>query len=317
MLQTAADATNLHAAGVAYRMHATVRFVAKNNDESVPVPDTRVTLDFAGPDRWREDILWGEGDHSIEMVAQGRTWRQNLDSRRLDLLRVDAVLDFSDSLIDPRGAKVYAAKSRKFDGQPATCIPSQFGAHDPQEVCIDAATGLPMSITANSKAMELSFAPYAYLSLGAKRFPSRIRYLVNARNTIEVTIDSLEAVDPAAQNFTPPIGALKTASVPWCANEQPSAVQHYGGAADVAQPAPAAAENSSGFKFKATDYSLFVFAVGADGRVKDLKAYDINGSLVIPDVDAAKLKGSQFAPAMCGGQPVESEFLFWAGTRPL
>jgi len=59
-----------------------------------------------------------------------------------------------------------------------------------------------------------------------------------------------------------------------------------------------------------SEFSMVVFDVGSDGKVKGVKLYDKHSAIVPSDYAAEKLRGVTFHPAMCGDKGVEAEFFF-------
>jgi hypothetical protein len=129
-----------------------------------------------------------------------------------------------------------------------------------------------------------------------------------------VVVDSLEAVaNRPPQELSPPTGAK---SLPWCTDEKsPSPIQ-FSNSRDLQIHLPSAPPQY-GFTFPVSNFSLIVFFVQSDGSVDNLYIYDRDGAMRQQGDDIAKLRGSTFRPARCGGEAVEGEFIIWPSNPKL
>jgi hypothetical protein len=241
-----------------------------------------------------------------------------MDARRLALGDFEEVLKFPQLLNTDR-LKVSGPQRKTISGTPVDCFRMTPVLTDPapaaprrsnpwtHEVCLLAANGLPLRVKIKDLANEYDFAPGDYFVLGMKRFPRRVVHSY-PEGSIEIETDSLEPLDQASENaITPPLGA---ASLPWCRDEKLPGPLHFGGAPAIANPTILLAGIDMMLPMPhipGVDYVIFY--VAKDGTVKDVKAYNWNGSPFTDKAKLDKLRGSQFYPAVCGDRVVEAEIV--------
>jgi len=307
LVKAASDATNWDdTQTMPFQLSAQVKLF----DEHGKSTDGQLTLLFAAQDRWREEINWF-GSTTLQLVVGDRIWRKGPDQATHPLLRLNTTLElyrwlwFSIDL-----GSISTSRLKDVQGTSARCVDITFAATAHREICLDVNTGLPLRIKDESH--ELTILQGDYLPLGLKRFPHHIRYSLRGETLLELNIDSVTVLEnPPPDAFTPPEQA---GSMPWCTDEKgpqfvlgKQALPYWG-------PAP----DRSDLRHRVltvggrptSEFSMVVFDVGSDGKVKGVKFYDKRGTIVQSDYAAEKLRGVIFHPAMCGDKAVEAEFFF-------
>jgi hypothetical protein len=309
MLLAAAETTDLTSTGTpSYHLHAHFKFLVERDNQPA---NGELKISFVSPSRWREEISWA-GATTIEGIADDRSWSKDADARRLDVLRLDRVLDFSKLLLPVPGGRVSKPREKQLDGKTAECLKSTTNGSVPLEVCLDSVSRLPVTVKDHDLNVKLDFGASPYFSLGTRRFPNSIRYGENDRVILEMDIDSLEVIEsPSQESFAPPSAAQ---SVPWCPHERTPVPLNFSNTGTSQLQLPGLPPLTI-IDLPIADFPLLVFDVGSDGRVKDLKAYDKRGSIHVQDSAIVKLRDSSFRPAMCKGQAVEGEFIIWTSHR--
>jgi hypothetical protein len=275
---------------------------------------------WASPNRWREDISWGDNSF-IRIADKNHLWVNGADANRLDTLHVARLLDFSSRLRVPLNRPVDRVQTKQIDGVAAICmrlfdIPFPSATTyvqgigpvvglplDPERsACWDAATGLPLRIDAGSDRIELG----VYSAIGDKQFPHRIHELRDGKMLIEFELDSLELFDVTTTTaFTPPSGM---SAIPWCANMiSPIAVRL--GSASEATSLPGGAGSMTPLPAELLGRDLVVFRVDEAGRTVEVRAFTVAGEVSFKDRERQTLLKSRFRPATCDGTPVEADFL--------
>ena len=304
LVKAAFDATNWDdAQAMPFQLSAQVKLF----DEHGKATDGQLTLLFAAQDRWREEIQWF-GSTTLQLVVGDRIWKKGPDQATHPLLRLNTTLElyrwlwFSVDL-----GSISTSRQKEVKGTSARCVDITFAATAHREICLDVNTGLPLHIKDENH--ELTILQGDYLPLGLKRFPHHIRYSLHGETLLELNVDSVTVLEnPPPDAFTPPEQA---GSMQWCSDEKgPQFVL-------ARQPFPSwmPASNRSYAVLTVSgsptsEFSMVVFDVGSDGKVKGVKLYDKHGAIVQSDYAAEKLRGVTFHPATCGGKAVEAEFFF-------
>jgi hypothetical protein len=110
--------TNLRALGSA-AFHISVR--AKSYRPKGQTIQGIYDLWWATPDRWREEISWGDKSF-VRIADKNRLWVNGADANRLDTLHVTRLLDFPSRLRIPPDLSVDRVQARQTDGVPAICM---------------------------------------------------------------------------------------------------------------------------------------------------------------------------------------------------
>lgn len=271
---------------------------------------------WASPDRWREDISWGDKS-STRIADKNQIWVSGADASRLTTLHVARVFDFSPFLRVPLNHSVGRVQAKQIDGVSAVCmqlLPSSSGTAYAKGIgpmvlsldlersaCWDVATSLPLRIDVGSDRIELE----SYSAIAQKQFPHRIHETRKGKTLVEFELDSLELLDVATTTaFTPPSG---TSAKPWCANIV-SPVPLRLGSASEATSAPGVTFMTPIPK-EVIGRDLVVFRVDEAGRTVEVRAFTLAGEDSFKDRETQTLLKSRFKPATCDGTPVEGEFL--------
>jgi hypothetical protein len=311
LVKTAFDATNWDdARTMPFQLSAQVKLF----DEHGKATDGQLTLLFVAQDRWREEIKWF-GSTTLQLVVGDRTWRKVPDQETLPLLHLNAALELYRWITTDQGS-ISDSRQKDVQGTSARCVNVTFNIYSHREICLDVKTGLPLRIKDASGASwatvthELNILQDDYLPLGSKRFPHHIRYSLNGETILELNIDSVTLLEnPPPDAFTPPEQA---GSMPWCPGEKPP---HFvPGGRPLVGWSPVSSNRSYAVLTvggrPTSEFSMVVFDVGSDGKVKGVKLYDKHSAIVPSDYAAEKLRGVTFHPAMCGDKGVEAEFFF-------
>jgi len=306
LVKAAFDATNWDdAQTIPFQLSARV----KSFDEHGKATEGQLTLLFAAQDRWREEINWF-GITTLQFVVGDRIWRKASYQETLPLLRLNASLELYSWLrrygwFSFDQGSFSASRLKDVQGTSARCVNVTFTAYAHREICLDVKTGLPLRI--KDEVEELNILSGDYLPLGLKRFPHHIRYSLRGETILELNIDSVTVLE------NPPPDAFKTpeeaGSMPWCPDEKPP---HFV-LGSMPYWMPASNRSYAVLMVGASptsEYSMVVFDVGSDGKVKGVKLYDKHGAIVQSDYAAEKLRAVTFYPAMCGDKGVEAEFFF-------
>jgi hypothetical protein len=305
LVKAAFDATNWDdAATMPFQLSAQVKLF----DEHGKATDGQLTLLFAAQDRWREEINWFGGT-TLQLVVGDRIWRKGPDQATHPLLRLNTTLElyrWLGFIVDL--GPISTSRLKDVQGTSARCVDITFAATAHREICLDVKTGLPLRIKDETR--ELTILQGDYLPLGLKRFPHHIRYSVRGETLLELNIDSVTVLEnPPPDAFRPP---EQTGSMPWCLDEK--GPQFVLGRSPFPSWMPASSNRSYEVLTvggrPTSEFSMVVFDVGSDGKVKGVKLYDRHGVVVQNDYAAGKLGGVIFHPAMCGGKAVEAEFFF-------
>jgi hypothetical protein len=274
-------------------------------DEHGKPTDGQLALLFAAQDRWREEINWF-GTSTLQLVVGDRIWRKGPDQETVPLLHLNETLELYRWLRIDHGA-ISASRLKDVQGTSARCVNVTFNAYSHREICLDVNTGLPLRIKDETR--ELTILQGDYLPLGLKRFPHHIRYSLHGATKLELNIVSVTVLEnPGPDAFTPPEQA---GSMPWCPDEKPPHFVFGGQSLPYWMPA---SNRSYAVLMVGTsptsEFSMVVFDVGSDGKVKGVKLYDKHGAIVQSDYAAEKLRAVTFYPAMCGDKGTEAEFFF-------
>jgi hypothetical protein len=302
LVKTAFDATNWDdAQATPFQLTARVKLF----EEHGKTTDGQLRLVLAAQDRWREEINW-YGVTTVAVVVGDRFWKKGPEQQMLSLLHVNESLGLYGLLSIGQGS-ISSSHSKDLQGTPARCVNVTFNAYAQREICLDANTGLPLRI--KDEIREVTVLQGDYLPLGLKRFPHHVRYSRHGETILELNIDSVTVLEnPPADAFTP----LEQAdSLPWCPDERPSRM--VPGGRFMPYWMPASNRSYSVLMVGASptsEFSLVVFDVGGDGKVKGVKLYDKHWAIVQSDYAAQKLGDVTFYPATCADKGVESEFLF-------
>jgi hypothetical protein len=305
LVKAAFDATNWDdAQTMPFQLSAQVKLF----DEHGKATDGQLTLLFAAQDRWREEINWFGGT-TLQLVVGDRIWRKGPDQGTHPLLRLNTTLELYRWLgINPGSNSVWRQKD--VQGTSARCVDIAFIATAHREICLDVKTGLPLRIKDESH--ELTILQGDFLPLGLKRFPHHIRYSLYGETILELNIDSVTVLENSPPDaFTP---HEQAGSMPWCPDEKgplfvlgKQALPYWGPARDRSDLRHRVLTIGTS---PTSEFSLVVFDVGSDGKVRGVKFYDKHGVAVQSDYAAEKLRSVTFHPAMCGGKDVEAEFFF-------
>lgn len=269
------------------------------------------TLDWAAPDRFREEIHLV--DYDEVKIASGSTLYRK---RSVDYIP-ERVFELEE-LMNPTGAldefqrgisRLMAAnisKAKSGDKMVATQLTEtkgEFGRADAvcvslpsavPEVCVDASHYWPLQITEDDVEMEEDLLFDDYKRLKDAHIPRERRFVENGAVSVEAHVKKLISVQGFdAAVFTPPAGADQ---IPWCFNMVP--------AVRLPIKAPAA--------ISVDDFPEPEFLYGlvrADGTVQKISIIGTSGAKA--DAGIRTIADSiRFTPATCGEKPVESEARF-------
>ena len=303
MLTKARDATNFDSTStMPFRLRGRVTFFDGHNKAI----HGDLTFLFESRERWRREISWN-GQTDTTVAAQGRLWRSGPEIDRIKEMRLDLVMHFSERLLTLADGKPSVAHAKEVGGVACRCVKLTRGNFN-REVCVDTTNGLP--VRARDATMEVEVVGGNYRAVGLKRFPAEIQYSEHGKQMFQMSLDSLDELGTAAEDAFAPIPG--TSPTPWCPDEKGARIEHFGSSNfAILMFVPSNSPMWSGglrlAKLPQSKFQLLIFAVSADGHVKDLKAYDRHGVLVEHDSDVEKLRNSTFYPAICGDRVVESE----------
>jgi len=269
------------------------------------------TLDWAAPDRFREEIHLVDYDE-VKIASGSALYRK----RSVDYIP-ERVFELEE-LMNPTGAldefqrgisRLMAdnvSKAKSGDKMVATQLTEtkgEFGRADAvcvslpsavPEVCVDASHYWPLQITEDDVEMEEDLLFDDYKRLKDAHIPRERRFVENGAVSVEARVKKLEAVqgfDTAV--FTPPAGADQ---IPWCFNMVP--------AVRLPIKAPAA--------ISVDDFPEPEFLYGlvrADGTVQKISIIGTSGAKADADIRAIA-DSIRFNPATCDGKPIESQTRF-------
>lgn len=268
-------------------------------------------LDWAATDRFREEIHLPGYDEV--KVASGTMlyYKRSADyipARAFqleELMNPTAALDqFQRNVTRLMGE----ANADPLNGEPAAVPPltaskNQIGKNEAEcialgltipEECVDTKHGWPLEITEDMPDLDESLEFSDYTSLGGAHISRQRRYLENGVVIIEAQVKKVFPVSQFdASTFAPQGGAEQVA---WCSDMTPPVREAIKAPASVSED-----------EFPETEvlYGL----VGADGTLRRYNVIESAG----PKADAAMqtlADSIHFAPATCGGKPVESETKF-------
>ncbi|HEV2298315.1 MAG TPA: energy transducer TonB [Candidatus Acidoferrales bacterium] len=269
------------------------------------------SLDWAAPDRFREEIHL-PGYDEIKVGSGTTLYRKrsadyipprvfelemlmnptaDLDQFQTDISQLLHEPGFKASSKDQAAVAQLAVSRIKIGDGEATCISPTSGV---PEACFDPGHGWPLEVTEDIPETEerLTFSNYA--SLGHGHVPRERRFSENGATTIEARVKKLSSGQQFdADTFAPPAGAEQ---IPWCSDMVPPVRQTIKtqlslSADDLPEP------------------EFLYGVVGADGTLRRFSIIESDG----PKADAAVrsiAESIHFAPATCGGKPVQSESRF-------
>ncbi|HKW89755.1 MAG TPA: energy transducer TonB [Candidatus Acidoferrales bacterium] len=269
------------------------------------------SLDWAAPDRFREEIHLPGYDEV--KIASGTSL---LDKRTAgytparvfqleELMHPDEALEQFRRSVDrlAEEAKPGRASGANAPVAQLSVTPAEIGKDKSEcvalgfaipQVCVDAKHGWPIEITLDTPDLDQRIEYSDYSSLGNAQMPHERQFVENGVVVLEARVKKAFAVSQFdAAKFTPPDGAEQTA---WCADMAPPVRQ--------AIQAPASISEDNFLETEVLDG-----LVGADGALKRFTIIESGGA----NADAATqlLAGLiHFAPATCGGKPVEAETEF-------
>ena len=293
-----------------HRLRAQVTVLVANKKEAKGT----YTLDWAAPDRFREEIHL-PGFDEIK-VASGTTLyrKRNLDYiparvfQLEELMNQTADLDqfvvdvskqlhpagFNATPEDTAAVAQLAVTKAQINYIQANCFSPAMS--DP-EVCVDEIQGLPLEITQGNTEVDESLEFGDYSMLKEARISRERQFVENGATVLEAQVKKLSAVrqfDPTT--FKPPDGA---AQITWCDDMTPA----------VREPLKAPATISpDDFQGPEVVYGL----VRPDGSLQRITIVESGGAKADADIRAIA-NSIRFAPATCAGKPVESETRFMVG----
>ena len=305
LLRQAADLVALRAPeGSGYRLKAHVQFVDANRK----VTEGSYVYVSAPPNRVREETTFGDFQEIAVQAGEKRYQKRTLAYIPLSQWSLDTTLVVAPKLHLLPGENVKKVEHRSERGTRLTCIQlvtparsvnlemAAFGSGSTRTICLEEATGLPVSVDEPQLMSRFYYADFA--RLGSQAFPRHLRYLFDGKPVIEIQIEVLEqlgAVDP--QWFDPP-----EKSDEWviCAGMTLPRVS-------LVAPRPAIPGAQRHYGIDQPGRIVYYLSVGRDGTVQSFRILERRGISSALDSLAQDLRAQKYSPASCRGTPIDFE----------
>lgn len=231
---------------------------------------------------WREEVEIG-GQRRVEIIRDGFRFVERSTPHETYLMSMTKpLLRFRYPWPDNGADKIHR---RKLNGRDTECAVYKYA-----EYCFDTETGVLVTSVAGERRWEYS----DHAQLGDALRPRKLRFFKNGQLAALVQVDETTRADDLEEaRFQPSPAAVK---YPHCERQQP--------AKGVRTPMPPYPPRARSNYMQGT---VVIFAiVGADGRMQDPEVVESAGD----EFDSAALKSFkqwEWKPAICFGEPVESE----------
>lgn len=252
-------------------------------------------LSWASPGKWRRESSF-PGYHEISVGEGNKVWHlSNVPYRPYYAFQASHALSFFTRLSPPPDARLLKVRFLTPKGTPLSCAELQTKNLKRQNFCFNPSTGY---LVRESDSEWLTTYEYQdYFLTDGRAFPRTIRVFQKGRLILQARVTELalnSSIRPAL--FRPPAGP-HLRSAPACNGEALTDPRKISGG-EAQYPEGALHSKEQG--------SVQLYAdIGADGRVRGLSVLESPGSDFSRAATQAVSHWS-FAPARCGGVPVET-----------
>jgi hypothetical protein len=264
-------------------------------------------LSWVSPDKWREEIVVG-GVSRIRVGEPGWYWQvQEIRTELFAIHRASDLLNVRVLLQELQRETLRGVSKKKKKGRERVCIKAQSDFGLERELCLDAASHLPVSESSQS-AFYSGSLEYEFRLVGSSWFPQFIRRKENGQTVIEFSLDEVrEAPVFDDAHFARPAGAE---GWPSCENPVPSR---------PARPSAAlrgASSQTQVIRLPDSGTMLVYAIVGLDGKLHNVQV--VYSTFKNPPEDRLRrLMEGTHEPARCDGKPIGSEQFITLGTGNL
>jgi TonB family protein len=268
-----------------------VDFVAQTN-----VPERgHMTLKWEANDRWWRQIDLGEF-HQTE-VKKGE-WHYTSRNASFTALRATDLIELLRFAYEAARLTAKKEKHRTENGVEMNCIEVDHkglpeGSH---EICLSA--GLNDILLDNlqfSKNVQRRAQFSDYFDFGAHRYPRKLELIEDSSKVITANIVNLQSAPFDESLLAPPSGGVARRECDGMKHAMPVKALNF--------QRPLSADKRIGGTVAVT------LTVQTDGTVSDVQFEETAGQM-LDTVTLKALRSAKFAPAMCGSEPVVSDFIF-------
>jgi TonB family protein len=294
LLEASRAVVNLQDQGP-YRMEISLHVVDENQKQL----DGTYKVDWAAPDRFREEITLGDFQQT-RVVAGGNEWlKRNQDYAPLRVAELANLVPNSPHF-GQIGLKIVTEMrelNTPLTSETTLCITGDFGGLL-NTFCADEKTAEPVYIESvpleDTPKARVVFSGYAPFGKG-RQIPRSIEYGLGGATVIRLTVTKLDAVAPEDVDhnnaFAPLEGiTAKPSCLPFTNAAGPGLASGIGGVGNAAE------------------YFIAAGVIGTDGKMRDVKVRHA----VDPARESAMekyLTAAKYEPAVCRGNAVEQEAL--------
>lgn len=275
-------------------------------DEKSKRIDGKYTLLWNSPTIWREEIVFP--DHSEIRLARVNKLliSRNPSTPSEQVYRVGKLMDFPSLLSLGIRDQIEGMRERTKDGQREREVDITFAGDKPwKKVYLDGSTSVPLAIEYKGAALgthypykdfDLKFQFADYIEFHGLQFPRTLRRLESNVLKDQVQIKEWTEAKYGESDFVPPDDSHW---IRWCPHAQPPRLESP---LVVINPDFPPQLRTGGPASRVVIYGV----IGTDGLWHNLEAVKSEGSTV-DSFWMNHMRHQRFAPAQCGGTPVEYE----------
>ncbi len=251
--------------------------------------------------KWRDnDHWWRQADladfHQIE-VKNGE-WHYMSRNARFTALRVDDLIELFRFAYEDARLTAKKEKHRTENGVEMNCIEVDHKAfpEGSHEICLSDGTNdilLDDFQPVRNAQRRAQFS--GYFDFGTHRYPRKLELIEDSSKVITADVVNLQSVPFDEALLTPPPGAIARRECDGMKPARPVKPFNF--------QRPMSADNRLGGTVAVT------LTVETDGTVSDIQFAETAGQM-LDDVTLKALRSAKFTPAMCGSEPVVTDFNF-------